>query len=338
MPYIPTESVGNNYKTGKIMIDLSIKREILQKLAQAHKAQIETEQLFYNVAKNTVGDVKETATQAAILIKKGHSVAVAGMEVGLFTALESRAIHKAIEEGRLSSALLSFSNYYEIRSKALTHFKHLAPYGFVLLLAILIAPLPDLVLGSTSSIYYVLSTALPLSFIITLFWVLEHPRKAFRSRLSVAFSVPQKIIKLPAVGPRHIRSEITTFLEYCGILHLCGYAWKDAVGEAATQVVNPVIRSSLSIVPTRIQRRDPFVDAVIQCEYFPEEYIDVLRASEKANRLDDALIRFKASDLLKGQARIKKECERPARLLLIGAGFLFAYGALRFWMLSRGYS
>lgn len=316
------------------MVNHETKRELFNLLTRACQQKIPAEKLFYYLAKNSAGEAKEPATQAALLVKKGRSPAVAGMEAGLFTPLESRAIHRAIDENRLGSAMVGFSNYYEIRKKNLTHLGYLWPYGMTLMVAIMLAPMPDLLFSNIGSLQYIGIIIAPLALVIALAWALEHPRKVFGSKLSISLSLPKRVLLLPAVGPRHARSEMSTFLEYCGILRLCGYSWREAVSEASTQLINPTIQRSLGVIPMRMQRRDPFADAVKACEYFPEEYIDLLHKAEQAKRLEEALIRFKASDLLKGQAAIKRECKKPARLLLIGTGLLLAYTAFRYWMLA----
>ncbi|MGM0562843.1 MAG: hypothetical protein ACQES2_00800 [Pseudomonadota bacterium] len=315
------------------MIHHETKRELFDLLTRACQDKVPVEKLFYQAAKNSAGDAKEVATQAALLVKKGHSMAVAGMEVGLFTPLESRALYRAVEQNRLGAAFFGFSNYYEIRKKNLTHLGYLWPYGLAFMVAIMLAPMPDLMFSNISSLQYIGIVIVPIALVIALAWALEHPRKVFGSKLSMSLALPKRILLLPAIGPRHARSEMSTFLEYCGILRNCGYSWREAVSEAATQLINPTIQQSLHVIPMRMQRRDPFADAVKACEYFPEEFIDLLHKADQANRLEEALIRFKASDLLKGQAAIKKHCKKPVRLLLIGTGLLILYTIFRYWML-----
>lgn len=289
------------------------------------------EQLFYTLSQKGPENLKKHCASAAILIKKRHSFPVAGENAGLFTKIEARGLRSAIEKDCLLQALNTFVNYYKVRLNYKSHFTLLWPYFLLLMVAIILAPIPDFYSGSINIIQFLLLTVLPLGALIVVMIVYNDPRKLIDNNLSKSFDVPQMLMKLPTIGPRHIEHEMTYFLESVGILKQCGYSYRQAVENSVQEVINPQIQTSLGIILVRMQRRDTFADALKACEYFPEKYILPLEKAQAANVLAKTLIRFGTTHMLKGEQKIKQEIKLPAILMSITAFVVITFACLKFY-------
>lgn len=303
-------------------------------LSQAAEHKVSEEKIFLLIAEQGPAYLKEPCSQAAIEIKKKNSLPVAGLKAGLFTQRESKALKIAIDNGRLLAGLRTFTTYYELRINRKSHFMHLWPYSFAALLGIMLAPFPDFYAGKTSMMTYLLQTTGPLFILLPILWLLDHPKHLISSKFAQDLGIPKLLLNIPSIGPSHIKNEMGSFMESAGMLKLCGYNWRQAIENSVEQVTNPIIRHSLGVIVIRMQRRDTFVDSLKRCEFFPEDYINILHAAEKANQVPGALIRYKANQIMKTQGRIEEETKMPARVLALTAGFLFVYAALRFYQLN----
>lgn len=311
------------------MLNTRQKLSLFKLLAQAAEHKIKEPELFLLLSQKGPADLKEPCAQAAIEIKKNSSFAVAGLKAGLFDQRESKAIKTAIENGRLLAALRTFTTYYELRINRRSHFKYLWPFCFALLLGIIIAPFPEFYYGKTSLGTYLLQTIVPIAILLPILWILDHPKHLIASKFSQDLGIPKLLLNTPSIGPNHINNEMGSFLESTGMMKLCGYNWRQSIENSVHQVQNPIIRNSLGVIMVRMQRRDTFVDSLKRCEYFPESYINILHAAEKANQVPGALIRFKANQIIKSESKVKEDIKMPTRILVITAGFLFCYATFQ---------
>lgn len=316
------------------MLNSRQKLSLFKLLAQAAEHKIKEDELFLLLSQKGPADLKESCAQAAIEVKKNNSFAVAGLKAEVFDSRESKAIKTAIDSGRLLAALRTFTTYYELRINIRSHFKYLWPYCFILLAGIIIAPFPEYYFGKTSIGTYLLQTTVPLAILLPILWLLDHPTHLISSKFSQDLGIPRLLLKIPSISLNHINNEMGSFLESTGMLKLCGYTWRQAIEHSVPEVNNPVIRNSLGVIMVRMQRRDTFVDSLKRCEYFPEGYIDILHAAEKANQVPGALIRFKANQIIKSESKVKADIKIPARTLAVTAGFLFCYAVFQVFQLG----
>jgi type II secretory pathway component PulF len=305
------------------------KLSLFKLLAQAAEHKIKEGELFLLLSQKGPADLKEPCAQAAIEIKKNSSFAVAGLKAEVFDKRESKAIKTAIENGRLLAALRTFTTYYELRINRRSHFKYLWPYCFIVLTGIILAPFPEFYFNKTGLDTYLLQTIAPLTILLPILWLLDHPTHLISSKFSQDLGIPKLLLKIPSIASNHINNEMGSFLESTGMMKLCGYNWRQAIENSVPQVNNPVIRNSLGVIMVRMQRRDTFVDSLKRCEYFPENYINILHAAEKANQVPGALIRFKANQIIKSESKVRDDIKMPARTLSVTAGFLFCYAAFQ---------
>lgn len=310
---------------------LSHQRKLLlfRSLSQAAESQISEVDLFLNLAQHGPAVLREQCEQAAILVKKNNAFAVAGLKAGLFSSSESKALNNACEYGRLLAALRTFGTYYEIRTSRRPVSRLVAPYAFLLLFAILVAPAPAIYQGNIGVMGYLLCTVVPTALLIFLFWLVNYPHGFIRSKVAQDLGIPKLMLKLPTISQRIITKEMDSFLEYTGMLKLCGYDWKAAIEGGAEKVTHPAIQQSLGVIIARLQRRDTFADALKACEYFPEDYIPVLHAAEKAQQLPAALIRFKATEIIKTAEQLKSDLSGPIKVLAGLSIVLFAAAAVQ---------
>ncbi len=226
---------------------------------------------------------------------RGKDVAAAGRMAGLFSELEADLLHVAISAGSPVLTYFRLAERYTLKAKLSKQMrsKMLLPI-VVFVLALLVQPLPSLVLGTLSPAAYLWACLRPLLFFTSVYglfkgmadWLEVSGPSMLRQRIETL------LINMPLFGPMHVRRNARDFFESMALMLEAGLPMFDALPKANRAIHNQLIRSEYSRILPKMQRGDSLAKALDQQIFLGEErVIGFVQTGEASGTLPEMLLR-----------------------------------------------
>jgi len=259
------------------------------------------------------------ARQAKQLLEAGQPLALAGRLAGLFTPLEAAVIAAACVGGSPALAhqrLGERANTRAAQAKALRS-RLLLP-AFVLLLALLVMPLPALVAGSLSPVWYLGRIVLLGAAAAGLF----HLGRELYRRQQAAEDWPLRaelegvLLSLPLLGPLTVRTQAQRFFENLGLLLECGLPAVDAVRWAASTLRIQRIREDFESALPALAAGSSLHAVAESWRYLGDRTVlGTLATGEGSGRVPELLQRYAAQEATQVSDRVEALATWLPRLL-----------------------
>jgi general secretion pathway protein F len=222
------------------------------------------------------------------LMAKGSQFPAAGEQSGLFTKLESRLIRAAADAGSPANTYQRLAAYYTDRALQLAAMKsRLMLPALIFLLALLIRPLPALMLGSLSALGYIWRVSYPVLLVGML--VVGIRALARREARSSGKSLYQH---LPLYGPIFIRRNLRDFFQSLGLMLEAGVSMADALPVAADTVEDGDIRRQLLRIQPRVAKGSSLAEAMRGIGYLQDARLhQFVQTGEASGELPQMLMR-----------------------------------------------
>jgi general secretion pathway protein F len=223
---------------------------------------------------------------------RGIDAARAGEQSGLFTALEVRLVRAALNAGSPAATYHRLAEYHAQRAMQWTAIKaRLMMPAFVLGIALLIQPLPALILGTIGVKAYawqVISPVLVIAAIgVVMRWVGmmgESMGKSFYRRI-------------PLYGPIFVRTNLRDFFESLALMLEAGVPMLEALPPAIETVSDTDIRRELVLVRQAVEHQETFAGALERVSYLDgSSALALAHTGEQSGTLPEMLMRHAAME------------------------------------------
>lgn len=212
-------------------------------LAALEKAGLPTDKAFAIV--ETTREAQPRLHTMRRLLARRVGLAAAGLNSGLFTAIEARLVGAAADAGSPMLTYQRLQQRYTARAAQLARIKSRAILPLVtLLLALLVQPLPRLFTGAISPGAYALQAFGPLLAILLAGACVLQLQAAFLSGAALPGRswIERTLPQLPTFGPMHLRAATRDFIENLAMLLQAGLPMFEAVSAAQASVNNRHLR------------------------------------------------------------------------------------------------
>lgn len=265
--------------------------DMYAQLARLEKSGIPTTQALSLLAqaKNPSG---QRAKVALAQLKRGKSLAMAGIQAGLFVGIEGELLKLADASGTHEAIYTQLARTYTEKASYLRKIKTRLIYPILLLiLSIFLQPLPELIGGGLSLTQYLFATVgLMLKMAGFIFIVLRLPH--WLKNIGFERLVDSLAIKLPYFGQWVIRQTMRDFFQALGLMLQAGLPILEALPKAYATVNNSIIKQQLKVISQRLQLGDEFAEALVYVENLPALAIPLISTGEYAGSLAEALLRY----------------------------------------------
>ncbi len=276
-------------------LSLRIRAELYTQLAQMEMAGLPFDRTF--AVLQVAGSAMPRLTAMRGYMKR-HPFAMAGERSGLFTKMEARLIHAAVNGGSPARIYQRLADFYTARAMqiATTKSRMMMPI-LVFLLALMIQPLPGLVTGSVGIFDYLFQVARPLLVIAAIFvvvrWWLTRP-SASASQIE-----PSTLMLMPVIGNLVIRQNTRNFLESLALLLEAGISMLDALPLALDTVNEPAIKGDFARLAPRVAAGATLAEAITDCKYLGdmascERIVAFIHSGEQSGTLPEMILRHTA--------------------------------------------
>ncbi len=273
------------------------KAEFFLHLSTMENAGVPLIQAIESRLPNSNTKLNKTLSVLLANLKRGRSLATAGLAAGLLSDIESLIIKSATDSGKLDEALKRMAKQYEMTFTLNQKMKSQLVFpALIFILAVFIAPVPGLVSGTIDmgnyikiSIFFLIKVSLALYVLIKIpHWL----KKGALKGLGLAYILDSLILKIPVLGKYYIYHQITRFIETLGMLLQAGIPALDAMPKAVGTIDNIIIKTSFGPVILRLKSQATLTEALVTNTYMPDESIQHIRAGELSGRLDKSLIHY----------------------------------------------
>ncbi|MDW5416729.1 type II secretion system F family protein [Iodobacter sp. CM08] len=271
----------------------AIRADLFTHLATMEKAGLPVAQAFLSL--RLAKAAQPRVDEARKWLGRGKDVAAAGRMAGLFSDLEADLLHAAISAGSPAHTYFRLAERYALKARLSKQMrsKMMLPI-VVFVLALLVQPLPDLVLGALSPAAYLWRCLRPMLFFISLYGlfrgVSDWLEVAQPSRLRLQLET--MLIKMPLFGAMHVRRNARDFFESMALMLEAGLPMFDALPKANRAIHNQLIRSEYSRILPKMQRGDSLAKALDQQIFLGEErVIGFVQTGEASGTLPEMLLR-----------------------------------------------
>jgi general secretion pathway protein F len=217
--------------------------ELFLHLAALEKAGLPTDKAF--AVLETRREAQARLAGARRLLARRVSIATAGLNSGLFTAIEARLVGAATGAGSPLLTYQRLAQRYAARAAQLARIRSRATLPLVTLaLALLVQPLPRLVTGTLGAGAYLLQSFGPLLALVLAGAGALQLHAAFLSGAALPGRawLERSLLQLPAFGSMHARANTRDFIENLAMLLQAGLPMFDAVPAAQATVNNSLLR------------------------------------------------------------------------------------------------
>jgi general secretion pathway protein F len=261
------------------------------------------------------------------LLARGLDPAQAGEKSRLFSKLEVALVGATLAAGSPARTYRRLGELYTARAAQLASFKsRLLLPGFVMLVALLVGPLPNLVLGKIGLLGYVWQAVCPL-FVIAAVAKLARALPCWLGDGSARQWADALLPRLPLFGRVVVRTNARDFFETLALLLEAGVPMLGALPKAEDAVQNSLIRRQYEQLLPAIEAGAPLAQALLAVRALGDERVlTFVQTGEAAGTLPEML--FRHADIETGA--INHFYEQVAvwapRVL---------YGLLMLWMAAR---
>lgn len=263
-------------------------------LAALEKAGLPTDKAFAIL--DTTREAQPRLDTARRLLARRVGIATAGLNSGLFTAIEARLVGAATDAGSPLLTYQRLANRYAARAAQLARIKSRAILPLVTLaLALLVQPLPRLVTGALGPGAYLFQAFGPLLLIVLGGALALRLQAAFLSGAAVPGRawIESTLPRLPGFGPMHRRASTRDFTENLALLLQAGLPVLDALPAAQATVNNRLLRRQFGTLLPALQKGATLAQALASLD-LPDsgQLIGLVQTGEASGTLPDMLQRY----------------------------------------------
>lgn len=270
-----------------LLLSSQIRADMFSQLAAMETAGLPPDKAWGLINLPKVPAARLQAVQKAV--SRGTHPAVAAQNSQLFTPLEGSLVRAALAAGSPAHAYqrLSDSCSQRAQNEGKIRSRMVLP-GATLVLASLIQPLPQLVLGTLSAGGFVLQVLKPLLAIAAL--------TVMTQWLLSASSLSRWLLKAPLYGNAVARGDAINFFESLALLLEAGVPMFEALPTAVATIEQPEIRKAYTRIKPSMQRGVPLSNALAEEISEPmflgsSEVIEFIATGEASGTLPEMLFR-----------------------------------------------
>lgn len=229
-------------------------------------------------------------------LERGADWVETGRRYGLFTKFDAALLGAAAATGSLASAYRQLSDHYDAQARRRGQIRaRLALPVAVLVLAGLIQPLPELVLGRVDGLGYLKLALLPLLQMGLGAYALFKFPTWFRGGALSPFRAgfDRLLLRLPKLGRYEMRRNLRDFWSSLALLLEAGVPMLDAFPKALGTVDNLVLRAQLAPAERTLKRGGDLASALRTLPWpGPPEALSFVATGEASGELPALLRRY----------------------------------------------
>lgn len=275
-------------------LEFSVRAILFIHLATMEKAGLDSHHAFSLLKLPTKFQSRIQRTQQ--FLKQGKDIATSGHIAGLFTYLETQMIRAACQGGSPLKTYQRLAENYTARSMQINAIKmRLRLPIFILIIALIVKPLPQLVSNQLSAGAYVFGILWPIVIIfggfiaLRMFWVmLEHGGAS-----SIRDALLRGALSLPWLGQFQLRHDVKNFFESLGLLLEAGVPIFDALPLACKTVRNPLLREQYQEVESELLAGKSLYQALHKIpDLVNRDIFALVNTAEHSGTLGETLLRY----------------------------------------------
>lgn len=277
---------------------LPVRALLFQHLAAMEKAGVPAERAYALLELGPAA--RERVRSFQQLTRRGTDPAGAGAASGLFTVFEARLLRAALGAGsplptyqRLASHLATAA-----AQAAALRSRMMLPL-LVLTVALFVAPLPQLVLGTLSPAAYLWKALWPLLALAALGTAAARLETWFASGAPGPgrAALERLLLQVPLFGPLHLRRNARDFVESLALLLEAGVPLFDALPVALDTVGNQLVRRDLATIGPAVRGGAPLAQAIGALRLVDTATLHAfVHTGEESGTLPEMLMRHAATE------------------------------------------
>lgn len=231
--------------------------------------------------------VNKHLTRMQRQLSLGLSVAIAGANVGIFNETHQALIESAEISGRLAMVYEQLAEHYSEKLKRFKKIKSRLYFPvLVLLLALLIEPIPLLVLSKITSWEYLTLSVGKFLQIAFLFFI------AFKLPVWFTSLFQQLQMRLPIVSKWIIKRQINQFLFMLAMMMDAGIPFSEALPLAVATIKNYVLRKRFKEAIGERHSGEAIAMILVKVRVISSSVIQIISAGEYSGKLAESLLHF----------------------------------------------
>ncbi|WP_373975955.1 type II secretion system F family protein [Chitinibacter sp. SCUT-21] len=214
-------------------LDWTTRADLFLQLAALERAGLDPQRAFTSISLGK--KLQARITELIKQLKRGKTIAQAGLISGVFTPLESKLIAAACQAGSPANIYQRLGETASLNARLAKQVRaRLVKPAAILVLSLLINPLPQLAAGTLSVGSYLWSVLWPLA---TIFVLLRLSHFLFkRAEQSPHHPLMNLLLAIPFFGDWYLRQQQQRFISSLGLLLEAGVPMFDAIGSALDSV------------------------------------------------------------------------------------------------------
>lgn len=230
-------------------------------------------------------------------VKKGSTLAKAGLSAGILDEFSARVIEAGEHSGHLSRVLRRLAAREELRIKLKRQFRSrmIMPLS-VVVIAIFVTPLPKLAEGSLSGPDYLISTAGLLMVTVIVWRLLLGLIRWARENRTASTALDRVEITVPVLSNVRLRQSNTDFLDSLSLTYSAGIPLYEAFELSVASIRNSTVRSAFQLAAHELHTGKTLSDAISGIEFIDNSTLSMIRTGELSGQLDDTLERLVTSE------------------------------------------
>jgi general secretion pathway protein F len=239
-------------------------------------------------------------------------------------------LHAGEQSGRLPVCFALLAQHYETSATLLRQVLSGLMYPALLLhFAILLAPLPQLVLTGDVAVYFwaISLVLVPLyALFFGVLWLLHG-----QERSPLAAGVEKVLHRVPILGRARRNLAVARLASALEALISAGVPIFRAWDLAAAACGSPALRNAVRRWPPLLENGVTPSETLRMSPEFPEVFTNLYHTGEISGTLDDTLRRLQTLYQSEGARQMKALAEWTPKLIYFGIVFFVAYQVVRFW-------
>ena len=265
----------------------------LHELASLLDAGLPVNKALLSIVESLPKSEKPMVEKAARLINAGRSLASALSDCSMVDDYTLRVLEVGERSGRLAAVLKQLAIRADRNARHLTKLKaDLTQPLIVLVLAIFIAPIPDLFRGTFNSWQYVIQTFGSIALFFALVFVARFLKPNLKPKGSAIPLFDKLELAIPVWRGLKIRNCCNSFLESLELAYSTGVPLHDAVKISVTTINNKVVAKAFKPVPRWLSAGLSIAESLSSVTYLSADTLAAIRNAEFAGELGETLSRI----------------------------------------------
>lgn len=271
-------------------LDSRVRSHLFTQLAQTEKAGLTVNDSIQMIAKSAGASLQQRLELFREQLSAGCEIALAGMTAGLFLPWEARLIQAAEVSGKLADSYNGLARRYANRARRYGNLKRGMTLPLALfVLAVLVAPLPALLLGAIGIDRYLLNTTGRLLLFFGSLYLLSWSWRQLGAT-GADNALFRLLLRTPLLGSLIRRQQQYNYLSSLALLMDAGVPAFDALGVAAVSVSHPALRKQFGRAEKAVRNGSSVTDALDSSGVLPDESAkNLIGAGEFSGRLSEML-------------------------------------------------